>query len=162
MVFVANINQSVDTLVKTSHLFAPFPDVMIDPAFFDRFHAYVPGWEIPTIPGELFAKFQTGFYADAGDAAFKALGVGWDHPEAPFRRIEAIGIIYSWSSRMSRKRPLLGGEAPSFLPGTRLGLRKDQLASRSTKVFQSSGCRSQTRHLRREETARSRSAIHSE
>ena len=31
--------------------------------------------DIPTIPGELFAKFQTGFYADAGDAVFKALGV---------------------------------------------------------------------------------------
>ena len=32
--------------------------------------------DIPTIPGELFAKFQTGFYADASDAVFKALGVG--------------------------------------------------------------------------------------
>src|SRR5262245_47471868 len=37
MVFVGNINQSVDQLVKTSHLFAPFPDTMIDSAFFDRF-----------------------------------------------------------------------------------------------------------------------------
>ena len=32
--------------------------------------------DIPTIPGELFAKFQTGFYADATHAVFKALGVG--------------------------------------------------------------------------------------
>jgi ATP-dependent Lon protease len=32
--------------------------------------------DIPTIPGELFAKFQTGFYADPVDAVFKALGVG--------------------------------------------------------------------------------------
>jgi ATP-dependent Lon protease len=32
--------------------------------------------DIPTIPGELFAKFQTGFCADATDAVFKALGVG--------------------------------------------------------------------------------------
>jgi predicted ATP-dependent Lon-type protease len=32
--------------------------------------------DIPTIPGELFAKVQTGFYADASDAVFKALGVG--------------------------------------------------------------------------------------
>ena len=30
---------------------------------------------IPTIPGELFAKFQTSFYSDPRDAAFKALGV---------------------------------------------------------------------------------------
>ena len=31
--------------------------------------------DIPSIPGELFAKFQTGFYADPEDAVFKALGV---------------------------------------------------------------------------------------
>ena len=31
--------------------------------------------DIPTIPGELFAKFQTSFYADPKDAVFKALGV---------------------------------------------------------------------------------------
>lgn len=31
--------------------------------------------DIPSIPGELFAKFQTGFYADPVDAVFKALGV---------------------------------------------------------------------------------------
>ena len=33
------------------------------------------GGDIPTIPSELFAKFQTGFYADPQDAVFKALGV---------------------------------------------------------------------------------------
>jgi ATP-dependent Lon protease len=47
MVFVGNINQPVDTLVKTSHLLSPFPEVMIDSAFFDRFHCYIPGWEVP-------------------------------------------------------------------------------------------------------------------
>ena len=31
--------------------------------------------DLPTIPGELFAKFQTSFYADPRDAVFKALGV---------------------------------------------------------------------------------------
>ncbi len=31
--------------------------------------------DIPTIPGELFAKFQTSFYADPRDAVFKAFGV---------------------------------------------------------------------------------------
>ena len=31
--------------------------------------------DIPTVPGELFAKFQTSFYADAKDAVFKAFGV---------------------------------------------------------------------------------------
>ena len=56
MVFVGNINQSVDTLVKTSHLLAPFPDAMIDSAFFDRFHAYIPGWEIPKMRPEFFTN----------------------------------------------------------------------------------------------------------
>lgn len=54
MVFVGNINQPVDTLVKTSHLLAPFPEAMIDSAFFDRFHAYIPGWEIPKMRPEFF------------------------------------------------------------------------------------------------------------
>lgn len=63
MVFVGNINQSVDTLVKTSHLFAPFPDGMIDSAFFDRFHSYVPGWEIPKMRPEFFTN-QYGFIVD--------------------------------------------------------------------------------------------------
>jgi ATP-dependent Lon protease len=63
MVFVGNLNQTVDTLVKTSHLFAPFPEVMIDPAFFDRFHAYVPGWEIPKMRPEFFTN-QYGLIVD--------------------------------------------------------------------------------------------------
>ncbi len=63
MVFVGNINQPVDTLVKTSHLFAPFPDTMIDSAFFDRFHAYVPGWEIPKMRPEFFTN-QYGMIVD--------------------------------------------------------------------------------------------------
>lgn len=54
MVFVGNIDHSVETLVKTSHLLAPFPDDMIDSAFFDRFHGYIPGWEIPKMRPEFF------------------------------------------------------------------------------------------------------------
>ncbi|MGV0034198.1 MAG: protease Lon-related BREX system protein BrxL [Candidatus Azotimanducaceae bacterium WSBS_2022_MAG_OTU7] len=54
MVFIGNINQSVESLVKTSHLLAPFPEAMIDSAFFDRFHAYIPGWEIPKMRPEFF------------------------------------------------------------------------------------------------------------
>ncbi|HEY7495410.1 MAG TPA: protease Lon-related BREX system protein BrxL, partial [Candidatus Tectomicrobia bacterium] len=55
MVFVGNI-ENVDVLVKTSHLLAPFPEVMIDAAFFDRFHAYIPGWEIPKMRPEFFTN----------------------------------------------------------------------------------------------------------
>lgn len=63
MVFVGNINQSVDTLVKTSHLLAPFPENMIDSAFFDRFHCYIPGWEVPKMRPEFFTN-QYGLIVD--------------------------------------------------------------------------------------------------
>jgi len=63
MVFVGNINQPVDTLVKTSHLLAPFPETMIDTAFFDRFHSYVPGWEVPKMRPEFFTN-QYGMIVD--------------------------------------------------------------------------------------------------
>ena len=63
MVFVGNINQSVDSLVKTSHLFAPFPEEMIDAAFFDRMHCYLPGWEIPKMRPEYFTR-QYGLIVD--------------------------------------------------------------------------------------------------
>lgn len=63
MVFVGNINQSVDSLLKTSHLFDPFPEAMIDSAFFDRMHCYVPGWEIPKMRPEYFTD-NYGFISD--------------------------------------------------------------------------------------------------
>ena len=51
MVFVGNINQSVDVLLKTSSLFDPFPPEMgTDTAFLDRIHCYLPGWEVPNSP----------------------------------------------------------------------------------------------------------------
>ncbi|WP_066638537.1 protease Lon-related BREX system protein BrxL [Desulfolucanica intricata] len=64
MVFVGNINQSVDVLLKTSHLFDPFPDAMAyDSAFFDRMHYYIPGWEIPKMRPEFFTN-EYGFITD--------------------------------------------------------------------------------------------------
>jgi len=55
MVFVWNVNQSIDSLLRTSHLFAPFPDAMNnDTAFFDRMHYYLPWWEIPKFRPESF------------------------------------------------------------------------------------------------------------
>ncbi|WP_027725316.1 protease Lon-related BREX system protein BrxL [Tuberibacillus calidus] len=64
MVFVGNINQSVDSLIKTSHLFAPFPEAMAnDTAFFDRMHYYLPGWEIPKMRPEFFTD-KYGFIVD--------------------------------------------------------------------------------------------------
>jgi ATP-dependent Lon protease len=64
MVFVGNINQSVDVLMKTSHLFEPFPEAMAyDSAFFDRMHYYIPGWEIPKMRPEFFTN-EYGFITD--------------------------------------------------------------------------------------------------
>lgn len=56
MVFVGNIDTAVDILIKTSHLLAPFPESMIDTAFFDRFHLYIPGWEVPKFRPEFFTR----------------------------------------------------------------------------------------------------------
>jgi len=64
MVFVGNINQSVDVLLKTSHLFEPFPAAMAyDTAFLDRMHCYIPGWEIPKYRPEFFTN-DYGFITD--------------------------------------------------------------------------------------------------
>lgn len=64
MVFVGNMNQSVEALLKTSHLFEPFPEAMAyDSAFFDRMHYYLPGWEIPKMRPELITK-EYGFITD--------------------------------------------------------------------------------------------------
>lgn len=87
MVFIGNINQSVDAILKTSHLFEPFPEAMSnDSAFFDRMHCYNPGWEIPKYRPEFFTDdyafitdYFAGFlrelrktsYADALDQYFK-------------------------------------------------------------------------------------------
>lgn len=64
MVFVGNINQSVDVLLKTSSLFDPFPPEMgTDTAFLDRMHCYIPGWEIPKFRPEHFTN-DWGFITD--------------------------------------------------------------------------------------------------
>lgn len=64
MVFVGNINQSVDVLLKTSSLFDPFPPEMgMDTAFLDRIHCYLPGWEIPKFRPEHFTD-DYGFITD--------------------------------------------------------------------------------------------------
>lgn len=64
MVFVGNINQSVDVLLKTSSLFDPFPREMgTDTAFLDRMHCYIPGWEIPKFRPEHFTN-DFGFITD--------------------------------------------------------------------------------------------------
>ena len=57
IVFGGNTNRVVSEMLRTSHLFEPFPpSVRDDAAFFDRIHAYLPGWETPKLKDKLFTK----------------------------------------------------------------------------------------------------------
>ncbi len=59
-----NTNQSVDVMVRSSHLFMPMPEVIReDMAFLDRLHFYIPGWEIPKMRVEYFTDHY-GFVVD--------------------------------------------------------------------------------------------------
>jgi ATP-dependent Lon protease len=88
LVFIGNINVDITTALRTSHLFTPFPSEMQDLAFLDRFHAYLPGWEIPKMTtshltthyglvvdylAEIFRELRKFSLADAIDTYF-ALG----------------------------------------------------------------------------------------
>lgn len=64
MVFVGNVNHDIPVLLKTSHLFEPFPYAMAyDTAFLDRMHCYIPGWEIPKYRPDFFTD-EYGFITD--------------------------------------------------------------------------------------------------
>lgn len=73
MVFVGNINQSVDVLLKTASLFDPFPPEMgTDTAFLDRIHCYLPGWEVPKFRPNHFTD-DYGFITDYLAEVFREL-----------------------------------------------------------------------------------------
>lgn len=57
MVFEGNINDSMANILKTTHLFDPFPpEFNNDSAFFDRIHCYLPGWEVPKMRSDLICE----------------------------------------------------------------------------------------------------------
>lgn len=57
IVLEGNINDTVQNVLKTTHLFDPFPpEFNDDSAFFDRIHFYLPGWEIPKMRSELLTE----------------------------------------------------------------------------------------------------------
>ena len=72
LVFIGNIKADVEMLVRTSHLFTPFPVEMQDLAFLDRFHAYLPGWEFPKISSALLTR-QYGLVVDYLSEVFREL-----------------------------------------------------------------------------------------
>lgn len=64
IVFVGNVNQSIESLLKAQTSFLPSPEAMnSDTAFFDRVHYYLPGWEIPKFRPEHFTD-RYGFIVD--------------------------------------------------------------------------------------------------
>jgi ATP-dependent Lon protease len=64
IVFNGNTHGDIETLLETSHLFKPLPETLRDDdAFHDRWHAYLPGWEMPKLTPNLFTK-HLGFIAD--------------------------------------------------------------------------------------------------
>jgi ATP-dependent Lon protease len=72
-VFNGNIDGDVETIAKTSHLFVPFPEtIRNDMAFHDRWHAYLPGWEMPKMQPGYFTQ-HLGFIADYLAEIFREL-----------------------------------------------------------------------------------------
>jgi len=72
IVFNGNINDDVQTLLKMSHLFEPFPVEMQDTALLDRIHAYLPGWEVAKLRAELFTD-HFGFAIDYFSEVMRSL-----------------------------------------------------------------------------------------
>jgi ATP-dependent Lon protease len=63
MVFVGNTQHTVPYMLKNSDLFEELPEKYYDSAFIDRLHAYIPGWEVDVIRGEMFSAGY-GFVVD--------------------------------------------------------------------------------------------------
>lgn len=63
-----NINQPVETVLQTSHLFSPLSDeVNFDTAFLDRINLFLPGWEITKFSPKNFTNhfgFSTDFFSE--------------------------------------------------------------------------------------------------
>ena len=64
IVFNGNIDGDVQSIARTTHLFTPLPEsIRNDTAFHDRWHAYLPGWEVAKLKPE-YLTTHLGFIAD--------------------------------------------------------------------------------------------------
>ena len=63
MAFVGNTSHDVGYMISKTDLFEDLPPVYHDSAFIDRLHAYIPGWEVDIIRGDMFCK-DFGFIVD--------------------------------------------------------------------------------------------------
>jgi len=68
IIYNGNINQPVETVLQTSHLFSPLSaEVNHDTAFLDRIHLFLPGWEITKFSPKNFTDhfgFSTDFFSE--------------------------------------------------------------------------------------------------
>ncbi len=102
IVMFGNTNQPVDTMVRSSHLFAPLPEIIReDTAFLDRIHHYIPGWEIPKLHTEFFTDHY-GFITDYLAEAFKELRKH-NHTEAMDRYFSMGSALKSRDVKAVRK-----------------------------------------------------------
>ncbi|MQA92191.1 MAG: protease Lon-related BREX system protein BrxL [Gemmatimonas sp.] len=81
LVFLGNTSKPAQELVRAGHLFADLPKAMIDPAFLDRIHFYLPGWETP----KMEHRFFTGHYGFVSDYLAEAL--------RELRRRSYVGVL---------------------------------------------------------------------
>ena len=72
MAFVGNTSHDVAYMINQTDLFEDLPAVYHDPAFIDRLHAYIPGWEVDIIRGEMFSR-DYGFIVDYLAEALRSL-----------------------------------------------------------------------------------------
>jgi ATP-dependent Lon protease len=107
LVFIGNINLDVEVALRTGHLFNPFPPEMQDLAFLDRFHAYLPGWEMPKMTSalltthygmvvdylaEVFRELRKLSFADALDQHFE-LGSAFNRRDEKAVRKTVSGFL---------------------------------------------------------------------
>ena len=63
MAFIGNTTHTVPYMLKNTDLFDELPDAYRDPAWLDRIHHYIPGWEVAPIRAEMFSTGY-GFVVD--------------------------------------------------------------------------------------------------
>lgn len=72
LVFVGNTSHDVSYMINQTDLFEDLPVVYHDSAFIDRIHAYIPGWEVDIIRGDMFSS-DYGFIVDYLAEALRSL-----------------------------------------------------------------------------------------
>jgi len=107
IVFVGNIDGDVETITRTSNLFYPMPEEM-DTAFYDRIHAYIPGWE--------FQKTSDATYTDH-------FGLVTDYLAEVFREFRKRSYV-DYAERFFRFGQHLGGRDQKAVRKTVSGLIK--------------------------------------